>query len=327
MGYDFVRKAHSDIIHKFIFSAPEMLLPTFSAFGKVMCYLALFCLPALLAVVAMIATARKGAVIPLRLTLVLSVVVLASALITIFFYHQTMPFSENILRVTTIGAQGILGIIRQPFKPRGRMILTIISFLAVVPLTVVLASCAYSLRKKPYLWTAALVTVCMFVCLAFLTLETVVFCTDRYYLIALGPALLAIGFFASRNRIRLVNPISILLLVALASYSVTGNQEYLSANRARWQAIEWLEKTGVKSSVVDGGYEYNVLRDMSVFNSTYRGEAPRDSWRWWPIKGENYIISLSPVPGYKTIHVEPYFSLLDGKTRNIEVLERMVENH
>jgi hypothetical protein len=138
--------------------------------------------------------------------------------------------------------------------------------------------------------------------------------------------LLAVGFYARLSRTNLVNPLSVLLLLCIASYSVAGNQEYLSSNRARWQAISWLEKTGAKSAQIDGGYEYNILRDLSVYNTTYRGEPPRNNWRWWPIKGENNIISFSPVPGYKTIHVEPYFSLLDRKTRNIEVLERMVEN-
>lgn len=320
IGYDVVKKAHSSVVNKLLFSAPEMFLPTLSAIGQVLCYLALFSLPALLWGRG-ICSRKMSTYLPLKFILGLAALVLTSAVVTIFFYHQTMPFSENILRITTVGAQGLLGIIRQPFNQRGRMILTIGSFLFSIPLTVALAGCVYLLRQKQLVWPAAVVTICMLVCLAFLTVETIVRCTDRYYLIALGPTLIAIGFFASHNRIKLANPISTLLLVALVCYSVAGNQEFLSANRARWQAIEWLEEAGVKSAVVDGGYEYNILRDISVFNTTYRGEAPRDSWRWWPVRGETYLVSYSPVPGYKTIHLEPYFSLFNRKMQDIRVLE------
>ncbi|MFA6208440.1 MAG: hypothetical protein WCT03_07730 [Candidatus Obscuribacterales bacterium] len=250
---------------------------------------------------------------------------LTSALVTIGVYHQTMPFSENILRFTTIGAQGILGIIRHPLDQPGRLIISILSFIFMIPLVVVLTSCVPLLQKKACVWPAAEVTSCTLVCLAFLTLETIVRGADRYYLIALAPTLLAIGICAKRAEIALVNTFSILLLVALAFYSIAGNQEYLSSNRARWHAIEWLEKTGVKPATVDGGYEYNILRDITIYNTKYRGESPRDNWRWWPIKSETYIISLSPVPGYKTIHLEPYFSLVDRKKRNIEVLEWIPE--
>lgn len=325
IGYDLVKKAHSVVIQKCLFAAPEMALPALCAVVQVLCYLALFCMPALLAVVTKIARQRRNDLMPLNITVGVCIVVFVSALVTICVNHQTMPFSENILRFTTIGAQGILGIIRHPLDPRGRLILSILAFISMIPLVLVLAGCVPLLRKKMCVWPSAVVTSCTLTCLAFLTLETIVRGADRYYLIALGPTLLAIGISAKRARIALVNPFSILLLMALSFYSIAGNQEYLSSNRARWHAIEWLEKTGVNAAIVDGGYEYNILRDISIYNTKYRGEPPRDNWRWWPIKGETYIISLSPVPGYKTIHLEPYFSLVDRKKRNIEVLEWLPE--
>lgn len=325
-GYDLVRQAHACVVNQYLFSAPQMVLPTISAIGQVLCYLSLFCLPALLPLLFLIVLPRRYKGLSRKIVLCIAALVLSAALIVVAYYHQTMPFSENILRFTTTGAQGLLGIIRPALAPKGRMIITVISFMLVVPLVVALVGVARQLRKKTLVWQPAVITVCSTVCLAFLTLETLVRCADRYYLLALGPMLLAVGFYARLSRTNLVNPLSVLLLLCIASYSVAGNQEYLSSNRARWQAISWLEKTGAKSAQIDGGYEYNILRDLSVYNTTYRGEPPRNNWRWWPIKGENNIISFSPVPGYKTIHVEPYFSLLDRKTRNIEVLERMVEN-
>lgn len=326
-GYDLVRQAHACVVKQCLFSAPQMVLPTIIAIGQVLCYLALFCLPALVSLVPLIFWPKPNRAFRVKIVVVITALVLSVALIIVAYYHQTMPFSENILRFTTIGAQGLLGIIRPALAPKGRMIITVISFLFVVPLVVALLCVLQQVQKKTLVWQPAVITVCSTVCLAFLTLETLVRCADRYYLLALGPMLLAVGFYARKNRTNLVNPLTVVLLLGITCYSIAGNQEYLSSNRARWQAIAWLEKTGAKSAQIDGGYEYNILRDLSVYNSTYRGEAPRNNWRWWPIKGEVYLVSLSPVPGYKTIHAEPYFSLFDRKTRNIEVLEQISSGH
>ncbi len=325
--YDLVRKAHSDAVCQFVLSAPTTILPTINAVGHVFCYLVLFLLPCSPALIAL-AVRRKGElVVPLKVILGIVLLVILSAFTTINFYHQTMPFSENILRITTVGAQGILGIIRQPLQARERMILTIFSFAMIVPLAVALVSLLRVLMRRALEWRVVVLLVSVIVCIVFLSLETIVRCTDRYYLIALGPVLLAIGFIAKRAKQNLVSPISISLLVALAFYSVGANQEYLSSNRARWKAIEWLEARGVEAASFDGGYEYNVLRDITVYNSKSRGEAPRDSWRWWPVRGESYLISYSPVPGYREIHLEKYYSLLDRKVRNVQVLERIDTVH
>lgn len=320
--YQMVRQSHAAVVNKLLTAPHHMFLPTISAMGQLLCYLALYTLPALMAFLWLIKEAKKWSATTIKVALIVVLSLLASALLTVLNYHQTMPFAENIWRVTTIGAQGLLGIIRKPVPERRRMLLTIFSFVMTVPLTLTIVSMFRGVFKKPLNWRLAAISSCLLASFAFLTIETLVRCTDRYYLIALAPMLLCLGLMARRYRISLVNPLTVLLLVLLSAYSIAGNQEYLSSNRARWLAIEWLESRGVEHHELDGGCEYNVLRDLSVYNSKYRGEPPRDSWRWWPIKGENYLISYSPVPGYKMVHQEPYYSLLDGKTHNIEVLEK-----
>jgi hypothetical protein len=320
--YQMVRQSHAAVVNKLLAAPHQMILPTVSAMGQLLCYLALYTLPALVAFLWLIRQAGKWSANTVRIALLVVVLLLSSALITGLCYHRTMPFAENIWRVTTIGAQALLGIIRKPVPEHRRMLLTIFSFVMSVPLTLTIVSMFRGVFKKPLNWRLAAISSCLLAAFAFLTIETLVRCTDRYYLIALAPMLLCLGLMARRYRISLVNPLSVLLLVLFAAYSIAGNQEYLSSNRARWLAIEWLESRGVEHEELDGGCEYNVLRDLSVYNSKYRGEPPRDSWRWWPIKGENYLISYSPVPGYKMVHQEPYYSLLDRKEHNIEVLEK-----
>lgn len=324
IGYDLVRKAHSSIIQKCLFSAPDMVLPFFSAVAQVLCYLALFCLPALCALVPLAVGLRVRTFISFKLGLAFAIVIVASSLITVLHYHQTMPFSENILRATTVGAQGVLGIIRPPIDERWRIMITVGSALAAALLAVLLGGFCRSLSKQTMGWRSIVTAVSLVITTLFLVLETVVRCTDRYYLIALGPVLLALGLIAKQFKQSLLVPISIVLSIAICWYSICGNQEYLSSNRARWKGVEWLEARGVKSPLIDGGYEYNTLRDITIYNTTYRGEPPRDAWRWWPVKGEKYLVSLSAVPGYKTIHFETYYSFFDRKDHRIEVLERDV---
>lgn len=322
--YNLVRTAHSDTIRKILFSAREMFLPVVASVGHVLCYLSIFCLPAIPPLLVVIFRRGKLLQVSHKLVLAISLLIVTGSLAAVILSHATMPFAENIWRVTTLGAQGIIGIIREPIRPRARMILTAISFVLAVPLTVTLGWLIRLLFRNHNEWRVLVLASCVLTTIAFLTLETVVRCTDRYYLIALAPILLGLGYIANRSRINLVHPVSVVLLIMLAYYSICGNQEYLSSNRARWKAIDWLEARGVQASSVDGGYEYNTLRDITVYNSKYRGEPPLCNWRWWPIKGETYLVSLSPVPGYKSIHTEQYFSLLDRKTRDIEVLKKVV---
>jgi hypothetical protein len=116
------------------------------------------------------------------------------------------------------------------------------------------------------------------------------------------------------------------LLVLLASYSLCAGQDYLTANAARWRALTKLEGQGIKSASIDGGAEYNILRDMNVYASHYRGEPPRDNWRWWPIKGEEYIVSFSPIPDYEEKWHETYYSFLTVSEHRVYVLEHLKLN-
>lgn len=324
--YEIVRQAHFSTLAKLLFSGPSMLLPAIGALGQVFCYLALFCIPALPVLLFSISSAFRQPAFAAKRTIGLAFLLLSSSLVTISICHQTMPFSENIWRFTTIGAQGILGIIRNPLSMHSRMILTLVSFVFAIPLVISFSWLVSLLRMKPLSWRVLVLVVSLFAGLGFLTLETFVLCSDRYYLIVLGPTLLAVGFFVSRFRHAMITPISIALLLVFSIYSVAGSQEYLSSNRARWRALDWLEARGLRASEIDGGYEYNVLRKLDVYTSKYRGDPPRDKWRWWPIRGEKYLISYSPVPGYKTVHTEQYFSCLDFKTRDIKVLEHIIDD-
>jgi hypothetical protein len=238
-----------------------------------------------------------------------------------------------------------MGIANPLLTPRQKIRLTIVCYLlAALLLTQLVALVLWAaagirrylvLRKKadkpvplshclpPHL---VVVLATVFATFGFLTVETVVRCTDRYYLIALLPAVLAAAYLGRIFKWRYSSPFGTLLLLAAIGYGLMAGQDYLSSNAARWRALIRLEEQGVSAASIDGGAEYNVLRDINVYASHYRGEHPRDTWRWWPIRGEDYIISFSPVPDYQEKWQEKYFSALTMSEHSVYVLQRLKLN-
>jgi len=69
-----------------------MVLPIVSAIGHVLCYLVLFCLPALPALALVIVSKKRKLISTIKFAIWSSLLVLASALLVICFNHETMPF-------------------------------------------------------------------------------------------------------------------------------------------------------------------------------------------------------------------------------------------
>jgi hypothetical protein len=85
--------------------------------------------------------------------------------------------------------------------------------------------------------------------------------------------------------------------------------------------LERLEARGIPATQIDGGAEYNILRDIKIVNSANHGAPPRNQWRWWGVKGEKYIVCFSPIPDYKIIDRISYWSALGFKRREVLVLQ------
>jgi len=94
---------------------------------------------------------------------------------------------------------------------------------------------------------------------------------------------------------------AIILLVLWAAFSVATTHDYLSWNRARWEALQYLtEEMKINPKEIDGGYEFN-----GWFGYQYRYQ-PQKGKSWWWIEDDRYVISLGPLPGYEEIGGYPY---------------------
>jgi len=355
--YARARIGHGSFLLAFFQTPLDQCLKSLAALGVVACYIGLFTTPIVLGgLVASLVGASKAAGTKAFLTrcrpalpaLAASIsLCLFSAYFETVVLHRLMPFEENILRFTSVGALGIMGIANAILTARQKVRLTIVSFLlaSLVLATLgalILLACAHVKRLRArgtgtggapaFVWQQSLsprlvaLIGCFCATLGFLSVETIVRCTDRYYLLALLPSILAMAYFGRAKKIHFASPFGVCLLVLLASYSLCAGQDYLTANAARWRALTKLEGQGIKSASIDGGAEYNILRDMNVYASHYRGEPPRDNWRWWPIKGEEYIVSFSPIPDYEEKWHETYYSFLTVSEHRVYVLEHLKLN-
>lgn len=270
-----------------------------------------------------------------------------------------MPFNQNLIRLPELGAHSLLGINVAALPLKWKQSLTWISGLAGFVFSVLIldslqrtlamlwkeirrkrepaiaaapATTARHSKKYAFIVSAIAVMAAFGFQFAFTCLQSTFSDLDRYYLF---PGLVAVPCLALAwryQRVRMNWLLTVPLFVILAGYSIAATQDLLAWNRARWEAIDALEKNGVKYEQIEGGAEYNYARDPMLFKNlilhdnwyelTHRGEPPRDTWRWWSVHNEDYIISFSPVPNFEQIATHKYWSALSGN-REILTLKKL----
>jgi hypothetical protein len=105
--------------------------------------------------------------------------------------------------------------------------------------------------------------------------------------------------------------------LALAAYSVLGTHDYLSWNRARWQAIAAVESSGeADAQTMDGGFEYNGYRSYDPGYLRQPGKS-----QWW-VTDDAVQITFGPLPGTQVLARYPFTTYLPPAQRNIYVLAR-----
>ncbi len=356
-GYKWFEAEFTRIISD-IFRKPFKSIYTFTlAFGKMGFYLGLFCIPVLCAFTFLLKQLFQAEAKLASIWFVLSGGMVATTLTTLAVLEQKwMPFNQNLLRIPTLGALGIMGVSLPALGSRWRQWLTYLSgFFAFLLLALLGAGLFRSLliavRSIRRAWrsqiagqqpdfkrngTGAVTHLFCFTAVVVIavmgSLQIQVVDLDRYYIMPLVPVLLCLGVLCRWQRVRVNWAISFALAGLVGIYSLCASQDYMSWNRARWRGLKTLEAMGTSPKEIDGGAEYNFLRHPDLQNALIlkgtqhyfieRGEAPRDSWRWWPVRGESFIVSFSQIPGYEIVRREPYFSFLTFSTREVLILQQ-----
>jgi hypothetical protein len=309
--------------------------------GEAALYIGLLLLPLLLAFAPCVLDLFKAKVRVIAAWFVASAAIVITTLTKFVVQDQNyMPFCQNLLRVPILGSLGIMGI-NLPLLPKNlRLALTHLSAAAAVVLMAV--SLAGWQRTGRRLWqmfrapkavtpeqrnneSRALAEIFIALSAAGFIAVTVIQASivplDRYYVI---PAASILAFLAITWRWLRIRPnwiITVPALILLTTYSVCAQQDYMSWNRARWAAAQWLESKGVSPMQIDGGAEYDFDHNHLLYNNHHRGRPPQNKWRWWSISGEDYIVSFSPIPGYEQIASQNYFSYLTMSKRQLAILK------
>jgi 4-amino-4-deoxy-L-arabinose transferase-like glycosyltransferase len=151
----------------------------------------------------------------------------------------------------------------------------------------------------------------MLIYCAFLVIATSQF--DRYF-IPLLPLLLVVLLPIGEFRISL--PVGIaagIVMITFMVYSVSATHDYLSWNRARWQAAHYaMHELNIPPQDIDGGYEFNGWYNTGDFTQEKS---------WWFAKNDNYLVTFGPVPGNNAMRSFP-FSRMIGEPGNIYLLKK-----
>ena len=340
--------------------APSAVIPTLvQVAGEIAAYLGVFFLPVLLC---FLPTFKKFFARNQAISAVWPVLCSGAMVFSFFKFiseGRWMPFNQNLIRLPELGAHTILGINVVALPMKWRQVLTWVSGAAGFVFSVLMLdalhrtiallwrelrgkgkfsvgantkSVAANSQKYRFLVSAVAVFAAFGFQFAFTCLQSTFSDLDRYYLF---PGLAAVPCLALAwryQRAKVVLLLAVPALLLLSAYSIAATQDLMAWNRARWDAISTLEKQGVKSELIEGGAEYNYARDPMLFKNlilhdtwyelTHRGEPPRDTWRWWSVHEEDYIISFSPVPNFEQVASNKYWSALSGN-REILTLKRI----
>lgn len=139
---------------------------------------------------------------------------------------------------------------------------------------------------------------------------------DRYFLIAIPVLILLIAQAFEFQKWKAV--LITIFTLSMIFFSIAGTHDYLAWNKARWKAIMNLEAIGVTSDDIDGGFEYNGLRN---YDRSFVRE--NDNSYWW-VKDDQFIIEYQyPIrKGYAPHKNYAYPSWLFMKEKRIYVSKR-----
>lgn len=246
-----------------------------------------------------------------------------------------MPYFRDIVSPYGAGGEGewLVGR-RQEFFPRWFWaFVTILSALGAVMLLHLLSS-DFLVRLKRWesaegekhlaVSDALVYLMAAFQLVFFLFVDVIGEIFDRHLLIFLLPAsLLLLRFARWRSPGKVAGTALLLVLVSL--YSLAASSDYLSWNRARWQAGRELVAEGVPALKIDGGFEWlgwHTANEPSVPAGETHAR-PGDPWYMYLFLHveREYVISFSELEGYEGVREVPYTGLF-GRRGSLYVLRR-----
>jgi len=247
--------------------------------------------------------------------------------------RQVMPLTKNLIYNFGLGPPllrdfYILGIPNLPSLPRGFWYL--VTGLTLLGSTLLIDSCIFAGQmfwKQATTgilvgeWIPSVLILSSVTYLVPVSMNYVFY--DRYVVFFI-PIFLILFTSQYRNETnqQSIGPLSIVALILgvfLTWFSIAGTHDYVSWNRARWQALHYLiDDLHVPPRLIDGGYEFNGLFN---FNENLQLSMKSEK-SWWWVDRDDYVVAFGAIPGYEIMRSFQYARWLSNGKGSICILHK-----
>ncbi len=143
---------------------------------------------------------------------------------------------------------------------------------------------------------------------------------DRYNLLFF-PLLIFFFIFEKELKINsIVKIISFVILLFMSVFSIFATKDYLSWNRSRWKALDYLTtEMEILPTYIDGGFEFNGWHKHSD-----RSPESKNLKSWWFVDKDDYVISFGEICGFSKVKSFSYKKYLPLKQDSIFILKKRI---
>jgi hypothetical protein len=292
-------------------------------------YLGLFLLPSSILVVRHF-WQRLGSTTSGRRSFITVAALVAALVGVVLWQGRLMPLSGNILFDFGLGPPllrdtYLLHLRHLPTAPHAFWV--VITALSVIGSVVILLS-LWSLRPRSQAsgghgflgWQTRMVLIvaaAYAVATAVTTASPQFSFFDRYVVFLLLPVLvLTCRVLPSRRSGGMAFSLAVGVVLLYGAFAVGGTHDYLSWNRARWEAVGDLTRNGVSPRLVDGGFEYNAWFG-------YDPDHPKNRPLWR--RESEYVVAFGPLRGHVTVRSYSYRRWVPFEHDDVLILRRARE--
>ena len=277
-------------------------------------------------------------VINLKPSVIIMAVSLLIIIIKIYLSDKYLPFSGNIIYDIGLGPIIMTGIDQNivPAVPKlGMGIWLIISFIGALGFIamIYMVFCSVKLWKSDDNIENRMIKFtgiyCFIFSIIYITPFLFVYANIRYTNVILPYIiLLLVGILEYFNRkniiLRKVNYRNVLLLFSpLILFGILATHDYLSFQRERWKALNYLtQKEKIPAEKIDGGFEFNEWHFSHIYDVWEMTTTIDKKGRFWPVDDDEYIVTVTEIEGYDVYKVFKYRKWLPFGVFSIKVLKR-----
>lgn len=107
-----------------------------------------------------------------------------------------------------------------------------------------------------------------------------------------------------------------ILMSVYVLFCIAATHDYMSWNRARWAALNYLtNEKKIEKHKIDGGFEFNAWYQTAACNPEIKGRIS-----WWFVSSDDYVVSFGDIEGFKTVKKIRYSRFLPPGNDSIYIL-------